>query len=79
VEKRDELKQFLADRGIPSEIYYPSPLHLQPAFTYLGHKPGDFTASEQVCNQVLSLPVYPELSRSQQALVVQTIAEFYEP
>jgi dTDP-4-amino-4,6-dideoxygalactose transaminase len=79
VERRDELKQFLADRGIPSEIYYPSPLHLQPAFTYLGHKPGDFPVSEKICNQVLSLPAYPELSRSQQALVVQAIGEFYQP
>jgi dTDP-4-amino-4,6-dideoxygalactose transaminase len=77
VERRDELKHFLADRGIPSEIYYPSPLHLQPAFTCLGHKRGDFPVSEQVCNQVLSLPVYPELSHSQQALVVQAIADFY--
>lgn len=77
-ERRDELKHYLASRGIPSEIYYPSPLHLQPAFAYLNHKLGDFPVSERICNQVLSLPVYPELSPEQQRLVVRTIKEFYQ-
>lgn len=76
-ERRDELKQYLAAHGIPSEIYYPSPLHRQRAFDYLGYRQGDFPLSERVCTQVLSLPVYPELSEQQQALVVETIADFY--
>lgn len=79
VDRRDQLKQHLANQGIPSEIYYPSPLHLQPAFAYLGHKLGDFPASERASSQVLSLPVYPELQEEQQALVVEAIAEFYQP
>lgn len=74
---RDPLREFLRRVGIPSEIYYPIPLHLQPAFAYLGHKPGDFPISEAASQEVLALPVYPELSESQQQTVVRKIADFY--
>jgi dTDP-4-amino-4,6-dideoxygalactose transaminase len=75
--RRDELKESLRQAGIPSEIYYPLCLHLQKAFAYLGHKAGDFPEAERASQEVLSLPVYPELSDAQQDMVVKGIAEFY--
>ncbi len=74
---RDDLRQFLQRRAIPTEIYYPEPLHLQPAFAYLGYKSGDFPNAEAASREVLALPIYPELTEQQQAMVVSTIAEFY--
>jgi dTDP-4-amino-4,6-dideoxygalactose transaminase len=74
--RRDDLKAFLHSAGVPSEIYYPLCIHLQEAFTYLGHKPGDFPESEKASREVLSLPVYPELPDAQQDRVVQTISDF---
>jgi len=77
VAKRDELKAYLRDCGVPTEIYYPSPLHLQPAFHYLGYKPGDLPQSESASREVLSIPVFPEMSPEQHNLVVESIAAFY--
>jgi dTDP-4-amino-4,6-dideoxygalactose transaminase len=77
VEKRDELRTFLTERGFPTEVYYPSPLHLQRAFSYLGKKKGDFPEAETASEQVLTLPIYPELREEQQRAVVAAIAEFY--
>jgi dTDP-4-amino-4,6-dideoxygalactose transaminase len=74
--RRDDLKAFLQTAGVPSEIYYPLCIHLQEAFAYLGHAPGDFPESEKASREVLSLPVYPELPDSQQDRVVQAIANF---
>jgi dTDP-4-amino-4,6-dideoxygalactose transaminase len=74
---RDSLREHLQSVGIPSEIYYPHPLHLQPAFAYLGHKPGDFPQAELASRQVLALPVYPELSEAQLQAVVHAIRDFY--
>jgi len=74
--RRDDLKAFLHSAGVPSEIYYPLCIHLQEAFTYLGHTPGDFPESEKASREVLSLPVYPELPDAQQDRVVQTISDF---
>jgi dTDP-4-amino-4,6-dideoxygalactose transaminase len=75
VKDRDSLREKLRGRGIPSEIYYPIPLHLQKAFEYLGHKPGDFPESECASREALSLPIYPELTEEQQRRVVAAIAE----
>jgi dTDP-4-amino-4,6-dideoxygalactose transaminase len=75
--RRDQLKVHLRDCGVPTEIYYPVPLHLQPAFAYLGHKPGDFPVAEKASREVLALPVFPELSTEQQELVVSSIEKFY--
>jgi len=76
VPSRDALKESLRSSGIPSEIYYPLCLHLQKAFAYLGYKTGDFPTAEKASGEVLSLPVFPELTDTQQDLVVGGIAEF---
>ena len=76
-QRRDELRQFLADRKIGSEIYYPLPLHLQPVFSYLGLKAGDLPVAEKAAQEVLALPMFPELTESEIRLVVATIADFY--
>ena len=77
VRRRDELKQFLAEQGIQSEVYYPVPLHLQPCFAGLGYKTGDFPQSERAAKEVLALPLYPELTLEQQQTVVGAVKEFY--
>lgn len=77
VPRRDELQAYLRDRGIPTEIYYPSPLHVEPAFAYLGYRNGDFPNAEDTCRKVLSLPIYPELKPDQQRAIVETIWRFY--
>lgn len=76
-ERRDELRQFLAQRGIGSEIYYPIPLHLQTCFEYLGYGPGSFPVSERLAKETLALPVHPELTREDVERVVETVREFY--
>ena len=77
VEKRDALRRYLQNRGVPTEIYYPSPLHLQPAYAYLNYHAGDFPNAEAACSEVLSLPIYPELTLSQLEVVVSAIAGFF--
>jgi dTDP-4-amino-4,6-dideoxygalactose transaminase len=77
-ERRDALRLHLAARKIGSTVYYPYPLHLQPLYAPLGHKPGDFPHAERAAQEVLSLPMYPELRRDQIARVVEAIAEFTE-
>lgn len=76
IERRDALQKFLGERKIGSTVYYPYPLHLQPLYASLGHKPGDFSHSERAAQEVLSLPMYPELRNEQIARVVDAIAEF---
>lgn len=72
---RDEVKSRLEQAGIGTNIYYPSPLHLQPAFAYLGYKEGDFPNAEKACHEVLSLPVFPELREDEQGYVIETFKE----
>jgi dTDP-4-amino-4,6-dideoxygalactose transaminase len=75
--RRDALRAHLRYSGIPTEIYYPSPLHLEPAYTFLGYKPGNFPHAEQACKQTLALPIFAELTEAQQRAVVAAIADFY--
>jgi dTDP-4-amino-4,6-dideoxygalactose transaminase len=75
-DRRDALQKFLADHKIGTQIYYPVPLHLQPLYSSLGHKPGDFPNAEYVAGEILSLPMYPELSEENIKRVAAAIAEF---
>ena len=75
--RRDALRQYLTDRQIGSEIYYPLPLHLQTSLASLGYKKGDFPVSEAAAAEVLALPMYPELREDEQETVVDAIAAFY--
>jgi dTDP-4-amino-4,6-dideoxygalactose transaminase len=74
---RNELRKFLSDRKIGTEIYYPIPLHLQPCFAYLGYCEGDLPESERAACEVLALPMFPELTEAEQKYVVESIADFY--
>ena len=76
-QRRDDLRKFLAERKIGTEIYYPLPLHLQPALSYLGLKAGDLPVAEQAAKEVLALPMFPELTEVEINRVVESIAEFY--
>lgn len=76
VEFRDALHAFLNERKIGNTVYYPHPLHLQPLYASLGHKVGDFPHAERAAQEVLSLPMYPELRNEQIAHVVNSVAEF---
>jgi dTDP-4-amino-4,6-dideoxygalactose transaminase len=76
VEHRDALQEVLTQRKIGSSVYYPVPLHLQPLYASLGHKVGDFPHAERASQEVLSLPMFPELRAEQIARVTETISDF---
>jgi len=76
VPRRDELRQFLTDREIGSEIYYPVPLHLQTSLAGLGYKQGDFAVSETAAAEVLALPMYPELTDAEVDRVIALLRLF---
>ncbi len=75
--KRDDLRLFLQEAEIGTEVYYPVTMHLQECFSYLNYKKGDFPISEHAASHTLALPIYPELTEDQQAYVVDKIKEFY--
>jgi dTDP-4-amino-4,6-dideoxygalactose transaminase len=74
--RRDAMQKFLADRKIGSAVYYPVPLHLQKCFESLGCEEGSLPVTEQACREVLSLPVYPELTEAEQSMVIDAVTEF---
>lgn len=75
--ERDALRDHLRRTGIPTEVYYPYPLHTQTAFANLNYKAGDFPEAEKAGDEVVSLPIYPELSLEQLSAVVDAISEFF--
>ncbi|MCD6362406.1 MAG: DegT/DnrJ/EryC1/StrS family aminotransferase [Synergistetes bacterium] len=77
VKERDKLRSYLAERGIDTQIYYPIPLHLQPCFKAWGYEKGYCPVAERLCDEVLALPMYPELEKRAQEYVVENIADFY--
>ncbi len=77
VRRRDELRNHLGERAIGSAIYYPVPLHLQECFSELGYREGDLPVSEQLCKEVVSLPIFPELGEDRVTAVAEAIREFY--
>ncbi|HYX53674.1 MAG TPA: DegT/DnrJ/EryC1/StrS family aminotransferase [Candidatus Limnocylindrales bacterium] len=77
VRERDKLREFLKERGVGSEVYYPVPLHQQKCFAYLGYAPGDLPEAERAALDVLALPMFAELQEDEQRHVVDSIAEFY--
>jgi dTDP-4-amino-4,6-dideoxygalactose transaminase len=76
--KRDELKKYLDLKNIPSMVYYPGPLHMQKAYTYLGYKESDLPVTSLLCKEVLSLPMHPEMDSEQLKYITHNILEFFE-
>ena len=77
VERRDELQKYLNERKIGNSIYYPLPLHLQPCFEYLGYREGQCPEAERAAREVISIPIYPELTNAQLDAVVDAVRAFY--
>jgi dTDP-4-amino-4,6-dideoxygalactose transaminase len=75
VKNRDEVMQKLTEKGIGVGIHYPVPVHLQKAYEFLGHKPGDFPVAEKIASELISLPMFPELTEEQIAYVVEALKE----
>jgi dTDP-4-amino-4,6-dideoxygalactose transaminase len=73
---RDELIQHLSQHGVGNKVYYPVPLHLQPCFEYLNHKPGDFPQAEKASLETVALPCFPELTEQQQQYVADVLSTF---
>ncbi|GAB1453580.1 DegT/DnrJ/EryC1/StrS family aminotransferase [Draconibacterium sp.] len=77
-DRRNELQNYLAEKGIPSMVYYPGAIHLQEAYKFLGYKKGDFPHSEKLGETVLSLPMHTELAEEQLEYIVKAVKEFFE-
>lgn len=75
--RRDDLGKFLNEQGIATAIHYPVPLHLQPAFRYLGYREGDFPVAEKAADEVLSLPIQQDLTEEEIDYVIKCVRQFY--
>ena len=75
-QKRDKLREFLSSKNISTGIHYLKPIHLQPAYSFLGHKEGDFPVAEKVMNEIVSLPMSPELTKEQMDYVAGSMKGF---
>jgi dTDP-4-amino-4,6-dideoxygalactose transaminase len=75
---RDDLKNYLEENKIPSMIYYPGPLHMQEAYRYLGYKESDFPVTNNLCKEVLSLPMHTEMEHDQLDFITKKILNFFE-
>jgi dTDP-4-amino-4,6-dideoxygalactose transaminase len=75
VARRDRLRRALHDRGVMTQVHYPLPIHLHPAYAHLGFGPGSFPVAEQRAEQIVSLPLYPELATHQQERVITAVEE----
>lgn len=75
---RRQLKDYLESKKIPSMIYYPIPLNMQAAYSYLGYKKGDFPVTEKLCNEVISLPMHPDLDREQLEYITMNVLKFFK-
>jgi dTDP-4-amino-4,6-dideoxygalactose transaminase len=78
VPNREALREYLKSHGVGTEVYYPVPLHQQECLRYLGYQDGAFPQAERACRELLAIPIYPELSETQQRHVVESIRAFYE-
>jgi UDP-2-acetamido-2-deoxy-ribo-hexuluronate aminotransferase len=76
--KREELKKYLESKNIPAMVYYPGPLHLQEAYHYLGYKENDFPVTTNLCKEVLSLPIHPDMEQEQIDYILLNILNFFE-
>ncbi len=76
--RRDALREHLAARGVETGIHYPVPLHLHPAYAFLGHRRGDFPVSEAASDTTVSLPIYPGLVDAQVDAVIASVRDFFE-
>jgi dTDP-4-amino-4,6-dideoxygalactose transaminase len=76
--KRDELKKFLESKKIPSMVYYPAPLHVQKAYSYLGYNDNDFPVTTSLCKEVLSLPMHPDMEKVQLDYITTNVLEFFD-
>jgi len=76
--KRDDFKAFLQERGVPSMVYYPIPVHLQQAYRQYGYNEGDFPVSEQLCREVVSLPIHTEMKEDTQNYIIEQVKAFFE-
>jgi len=72
---RDWVRNQLQEKGVNSMVYYPRPLHLQPVYHNLGYQPGALPISEQICHEVISLPMFPELTEEQQEKVIYALKD----
>ncbi|MDD5552130.1 MAG: DegT/DnrJ/EryC1/StrS family aminotransferase [Candidatus Pacebacteria bacterium] len=75
--KRNKIVDYLNSKGIPTMIYYPLPLHMQPALSYLKYKKNSFPETERASNEVFSLPIYPEIPKSDQDFIIKSIEKFF--